>query len=113
VIHDKWLLLASMAGIGIAWASILSMPYSILAGCLPPKKFGIYMGVFNFAIVLPEITASLFFGWIMNHLLNNNRLYAVVAGGAFFVVAALLMHRVQDAAAPVIQDRFSTVHAKA
>ncbi len=95
-IHDKWFLWLSMAGVGIAWASILSMPYAILAGCLPPKKFGIYMGVFNFAIVLPEITASLCFGWIMNHLLGNNRLYAVVAGGLFMVIAAMLMQRVQD-----------------
>ena len=97
LIHDKWLLLLSMTGVGIAWASILAMPYSILAGCLPAKKFGIYMGVFNFAIVLPEITASLCFGWIMNHLLDNNRLYAVEAGGVFLVIAAILMQRVQVA----------------
>ena len=71
LIHDKWLLWLSMVGVGIAWASILAMPYSILAGCLPPNKFGIYMGVFNFSIVLPEITASLCFGWIMNHLLEQ------------------------------------------
>ena len=101
VIHNKWLLALSMTGVGIAWASILAMPYTILAGCLPPKKIGIYMGVFNFAIVLPEITASLCFGWVMNHLLDNNRLYAVVAGGAFMVLAAILMKRVQDRTAPV------------
>ena len=96
LIHNKWLLFLSMTGVGIAWASILAMPYTILAGCLPPKKIGIYMGVFNFAIVLPEITASLGFGWVMNNLLHNNRLYAVVAGGVFMVIAALLMQRVQD-----------------
>ena len=96
VIHDKWLLFLSMTGVGIAWSSILAMPYTILAGCLPAKKIGIYMGVFNFAIVLPEIIASLGFGWVMNHLLDNNRLYAVVAGGVFLVIAALLMQRVQD-----------------
>ncbi len=112
IIHDKWLLLLSMIGVGIAWASILAMPYAILAGCLPPKKFGIYMGVFNFAIVLPEITASLFFGWIMNHLLDNNRLYAVVAGGAFMVIAASLMHRVQDQAV-ALPEPLSTAPAKA
>lgn len=112
IIHDKWLLLLSMIGVGIAWASILAMPYAILAGCLPPKKFGIYMGVFNIAIVLPEITASLFFGWIMNHLLDNNRLYAVVAGGAFMVIAASLMHRVQDQAV-ALPEPLSTAPAKA
>jgi len=101
LIHNKWLLWASMTGVGIAWSSILAMPYTILAGCLPQKKIGIYMGVFNFAIVLPEITASLFFGWVMNHLLDNNRLYAVVAGGVFMVLAAILMQRVHDATEPV------------
>jgi len=94
LIHNKWLLLLSMVGVGIAWASILAMPYAILAGCLPARKIGIYMGVFNFAIVLPEITASLCFGWIMNHLLDNNRLYAVVAGGFFLAIAAALMQLV-------------------
>jgi maltose/moltooligosaccharide transporter len=85
-----------MAGVGIAWASTLSMPYSILAGSLPYGKTGVYMGIFNFFIVIPEITASLLFGWVMNHLLNNNRLSAVVAGGVFFLLAALLTQRVED-----------------
>ena len=99
VIHDKWILLLSMAGVGIAWASTLSMPYAILAGCLPPQKTGIYMGIFNFAIVLPEIIASLVFGWVMSHLLNNNRVLAVVAGGIFMILAAALMMRVRDVTA--------------
>jgi maltose/moltooligosaccharide transporter len=96
LIHNKFLLLVSMMGVGIAWASTLAMPYSILAGSLPPEKTGVYMGIFNFFIVIPEITASLFFGWVMAHLLNNNRLAAVVAGGVFFMLAALLMTRVED-----------------
>jgi len=96
VIHDKFLLLVSMTGVGIAWASTLAMPYSILAGSLPTGKIGVYMGIFNFFIVIPEITASLGFGWVMAHLLNNNRLSAVVAGGVFFLLAALLMNRVED-----------------
>ncbi len=58
-------------GSGIAWASILSMPYAILSGSLLPEKTGTYMGVFNFFITLPEIIASLAFGWIMNRLLGN------------------------------------------
>ena len=94
VIHEPKLLLLSMTGIGIAWASTLAMPYAMLAGSLPPEKTGVYMGIFNFFIVLPEILASLFFGWIMNHLLNNNRLAAVLAGGAFLILAAVLVQRV-------------------
>jgi maltose/moltooligosaccharide transporter len=96
VIHDKYLLLLSMLGVGIAWASTLSMPYSILAGSLPQGKTGVYMGIFNFFIVIPEITASLGFGWVMGHLLNNNRIAAVVAGGVFFILAAVLTQRVED-----------------
>ncbi len=96
VIHNQYLLLLSMAGVGIAWASTLTMPYSILAGALPAEKMGVYMGIFNFFIVIPEILASLGLGWVMSHLLHNNRLAAVVTGGAFLVLAALLMQRVED-----------------
>jgi maltose/moltooligosaccharide transporter len=96
VIHNKYLLMFSMVGVGIAWASTLAMPYAILAGSIPAEKTGIYMGIFNFFIVTPEIVASLGFGWVMAHLLDNNRLLAVVAGGVFFVVAAALMQRVRD-----------------
>jgi maltose/moltooligosaccharide transporter len=99
VIHQKELLLASMAGVGIAWASILSMPYAILAGALPAARTGLYMGIFNFFIVIPEIAASLGFGWVMAHLLDNDRLAAVIAGGAFMLVAALLALAVREPAA--------------
>jgi len=95
-IHDKWLLFFSITGVGIAWASILSMPYAILSGSLPPDKTGMYMGIFNFFITLPEIIASLAFGWIMNALLGNNRLLALIGGGVFLMVAAGLMSRVED-----------------
>jgi maltose/moltooligosaccharide transporter len=96
VIHDKYALLLTMTGVGIAWASILSMPYAILAGSLPPERTGVYMGIFNFFIVIPEIAASLGFGWVMSHLLGNDRLAAVVAGGIFLALAALLTQRVRD-----------------
>ncbi|HEY4972339.1 MAG TPA: MFS transporter, partial [Steroidobacteraceae bacterium] len=96
VIHNKYLLLLSMTGIGIAWASTLSMPYAMLAGSLPAKRVGLYMGIFNFFIVLPEIMASLGFGWVMNHVLGNDRVAAVVCGGGFLLVAALLTQRVSD-----------------
>jgi maltose/moltooligosaccharide transporter len=96
VIHSKLLLLLSMTGVGIGWASTLSMPYAILSGSLPEGKAGVYMGIFNSFVVIPEITAALGFGWVMGHLLNNNRISAVVAGGIFFLLAAELMHRVED-----------------
>jgi maltose/moltooligosaccharide transporter len=97
-IDDKHLLLLSMVGVGIAWASILSMPYVILAGSLPPGRTGVYMGIFNFFIVIPEIVASLFFGPVMQYVLDDNRLAAVVAGGIFLALAAILMQRVKDPA---------------
>jgi maltose/moltooligosaccharide transporter len=102
-IHGKYVLLLTMVGVGIAWASTLAMPYSVLAGSLPKEKIGIYMGIFNFFIVTPEIIASLFFGWVMNHLLHNNRLTAVVAGGCFMMLAALLMQGVFDPGEPSVR----------
>jgi maltose/moltooligosaccharide transporter len=79
-----------MIGVGIAWSSILSMPYAMLAGALPDDKIGVYMGIFNFFIVLPEIIASLFFGWIMQHLLHNNRMVAVQLGGILMILSGLI-----------------------
>jgi maltose/moltooligosaccharide transporter len=89
-VQNKYLLYISMTGVGIAWASILSMPYAMLSGSLPKDKVGIYMGIFNFFIVLPEIIASLGFGWLMKNVLNNNRLAAVQIGGALMILAALI-----------------------
>jgi maltose/moltooligosaccharide transporter len=97
VIQAPWLLLLSMVGVGVAWASTVAMPYAMLSGSLPPERMGVYMGIFNFFIVLPEILASLFFGWVMLHLLENNRLAAVVAGGVFLLLAAALVLRVDPA----------------
>ena len=108
LIHEPKLLLLSMTGVGIAWASIVSMPYAILSGALPESKIGVYMGIFNFFITLPEICAALVFGRVMEHWLNNNRLSAVIAGGCFLIVAALLVLRVNE-----VHDRDSSpVRAK-
>jgi maltose/moltooligosaccharide transporter len=104
VIHNKYLLLLTMVGVGIAWASTLSMPYAVLAASLPPARTGVYMGIFNFFIVTPEILASLFFGWIMNRFLQNNRIYAIIAGGIFMLIASALMQRVRDPRTKSIQD---------
>jgi maltose/moltooligosaccharide transporter len=84
-----WLLLALAFG-GVAWASILSMPYAILAGALPAERMGVYMGIFNFFIVLPEIIAALTFGPLVKNFLGGNLVYAVMAGGVFMLLAAAL-----------------------
>lgn len=89
-VENKYLLYISMTGVGIAWASILSMPYAMLSGVLPKDKVGVYMGIFNFFIVLPEIIASLGFGWLMKNVLHNNRLAAVQIGGALMILAAIV-----------------------
>jgi maltose/moltooligosaccharide transporter len=89
-IKEPWMLYISMSMVGIAWASILSMPYSMLAGVLPQEKMGVYMGIFNFFIVLPEIIASLFFGNIMENYLHNDRLTAVLIGGLLLCTAAVV-----------------------
>ena len=101
-IHDKWMLLVTMVGVGIAWASILSMPYAILSGALPPARMGVYMGIFNFFIVIPEIIASLFFGRIIRAIFGENSttapVFMVMAGGAFMLIAAALVTTVRDVA---------------
>ena len=87
--EQKYLLLGALALGGVAWASILSMPYAILAGALPPTRMGVYMGIFNFFIVLPEILAALFFGDLVKHYLQGNLVYAVMAGGGCMFIAAV------------------------
>lgn len=89
-IQEPWMLYISMSMVGVAWASILSMPYSMLAGVIPQEKMGIYMGIFNFFIVLPEIIASLFFGKIFEHFLNSDRLTAVLIGGVLLCTAGIV-----------------------
>jgi maltose/moltooligosaccharide transporter len=104
LIHDQYLLLLTMVGVGIAWASILSMPFAILAGALPPHRMGVYMGVFNFFIVIPEILAALFFGRIIRGVFGadnpNASLYMVLIGGVSMAVAAALVMIVDDAGEP-------------
>jgi maltose/moltooligosaccharide transporter len=95
-VQDQYLLLVSMTGVGIAWASIVSIPYALIAHDIPAKQMGIYMGLFNIFIVLPEIIAALGFGWVMSEVLGNNKLYAVMLGGGFLLVAAVLTLRVKE-----------------
>ncbi len=94
--ENIWMLFLIMGMVGIAWSSILSMPYAMLTGCLPQNKIGIYMGIFNFFIVLPEILASLFFGKIMEHWLDGSRMAAVTIGGVLIIVAAFFTLRIDE-----------------
>jgi maltose/moltooligosaccharide transporter len=100
VIHDRYLLILSMVGVGIAWASILSMPYAILSTALPPHRMGVYMGVFNFFIVIPEIIAALGFGPLIRTAFGENNaqapLYVVMLGGVFLLTAAVCVSFVRD-----------------
>ena len=96
ILTDPRYLLGSMVGVGIAWASILSMPYAILTGSLPPSKMGYYMGVFNFFIVIPQIVAAAILGRIVGGLFGGEAIYALLIGGASLVLAAILTLRVED-----------------
>jgi maltose/moltooligosaccharide transporter len=93
---DPRYLLGSMVGVGIAWASILSMPYAILTGSLPPSKLGYYMGVFNFFIVIPQIVAAAVLGFFVGRLFGGQAIYALLVGGTSLVLAAALTLRVED-----------------
>ena len=89
-------LIFPMVCIGIAWSSILSMPYAMLSNALPADKMGFYMGVFNFFIVIPQICVNLFFGPFMKHVLGGSAIAAVGVGGLFLFIAAVFTLRVHD-----------------
>ncbi|MEW6061028.1 MAG: MFS transporter [Bacteroidota bacterium] len=96
VVSDPNILLVSMLGVGLAWASILSMPYAILAGALPPSKMGVYMGIFNFFIVIPQITAAGILGYLMHTVLNNQAINALILGGFSMIIAGFCTLFVDD-----------------
>src|SRR5437899_2853055 len=89
LLREQYPLLISMALVGVAWASILSMPYAMLSNSIPSSKMGFYMGVFNFFIVIPQILASLGLGALMKAFLRDNPMNAVLLGGCSMIVAAL------------------------
>lgn len=88
MVSNQYLLLLMMVGWGIAWSSMLTMPYAILSSSIPAHKQGIYQGIFNFYIVIPEIAVALGMGWVMHHFLQDNCLSAVLLGGVFLTAAA-------------------------
>lgn len=91
-VTNKYMLCASMTGVGIAWASILSMPYAMLSGVLPKDKVGLYVGIFNFFIVLPEIIAALFYPSLMKSVFDSNMMTAVLSGGVLMLIAAAICY---------------------
>ncbi|RZJ04353.1 MAG: MFS transporter [Brevundimonas sp.] len=96
VIRDPQLLWLPMIGVGVAWASIVSMPYAILAGALPGRKMGVYMGVFNIFIVVPQLVAATLLGLLLNALFQGQAIWALVVGGISFFIAAAFSLRVKE-----------------
>lgn len=96
LIHDSFWWQCTMIGVGIAWASILAMPYAMLSGALPAERMGVYMGIFNFFIVIPEILASIALEPIVKNLFGNDPVKVVMLGGASMLVAAAFVCRVRD-----------------
>jgi maltose/moltooligosaccharide transporter len=95
-IQDKYWLIASMVGVGMAWGSILAMPYAILASSLPPKKMGVYMGIFNFFITMPQIINGLFGGLILKYFFHMNAVYSLIMAGVFMLLGAFAMSKVKE-----------------
>jgi maltose/moltooligosaccharide transporter len=98
-VRDPSMLNYSMVGVGLAWASILAMPYVILSSSIPPGKMGIYMGIFNFFITLPQIVNGLFGGWIIKHIYGNQPIYSIVLAGCSLLCAAVCVLFVYDGGA--------------
>jgi len=95
-IHTPEMLILSMLGVGMAWASILAMPYAILTGSLPSEKMGTYMGIFNFFIVIPQILAASILGFMVKKLFGGESIYALLSGGISMFIAALTVLIVKD-----------------
>lgn len=95
-VQDPNMLWLSMVGIGIAWASILSVPYAILSGSLPSDKMGYYMGVFNFFIVIPQIVAASLLGFILTTFFGGETIMILVTGGVSMIISGILTMRVND-----------------
>ena len=95
-ISDPTLLIVPFIGVGLAWASILAMPYAILTGALPANKLGVYMGIFNFFIVIPQILAATILGFITKSLFDGQAIYALVLGGVTWLLAGALVVFVYD-----------------
>lgn len=101
------MLILSMIAVGVAWASILAMPYAILAGSIPARKMGVYMGIFNFFIVIPQIINAIIGGPIVKYLYGGNPIFALVTSGVAFLIAAVCVMKVYD-----VDDKTELINAK-
>jgi maltose/moltooligosaccharide transporter len=97
-IHDKHALMIPMLGVGLAWASVLTMPYAILAAALPANRMGYYMGLFNFFVVIPQVVSGLVLGYFTKHFFGNHAVFTLVLGGVSMFIAAVLCVFVTDKA---------------
>ena len=97
-IRDPQWLVLSMVGVGFAWASVLSVPYALLSNALPVKKLGVYMGIFNFFIVIPQILAASILGFLVTKIFAGEPIYALVVGGVSMLIAGLMTLRVSNPA---------------
>jgi maltose/moltooligosaccharide transporter len=95
-ISSPKLLVVPFVGIGLVWASILAMPYAILTGAIPGRKMGVYMGIFNFFIVIPQICAASLLGFLVKRIFDGEAVYALVIGGVSFFIAAAMVMFVND-----------------
>jgi maltose/moltooligosaccharide transporter len=85
-----------MIGVGMAWAAILAMPYAILAGSLPIKQTGVYMGIFNFTIAAPQIVSGIFAGWILTSVFDDQAIYIMMLAAIAMLLAAISVYFVKD-----------------
>lgn len=96
LLNNTGMMVFSMIGIGIAWASILAMPYAILSDSLPADKMGTYMGIFNFFITIPQITNGIIHGWIVRNVYHGHAVFALLTGGVFLFFAAAAVSLVKE-----------------
>ncbi|WP_232835022.1 MFS transporter [Pleomorphovibrio marinus] len=102
--EHKWVLNILMIGVGMAWASILAMPYAILAGAIPAKKMGVYMGIFNFFITAPQIVNGFVGGFMVKHFYGGQAIYAIVGAGVLLIFAAICVVFVDDKEEQALRD---------
>jgi len=105
LLHDQYALMIPMAGIGVAWAAILAMPYAILSRAVEPRRMGVYMGIFNFTITIPQIVVGLTGGVVIKHLFASDPSKMIVLAGVFMALAALSVAFVDEKQKPRLADK--------